>query len=76
MSYCTDCIHYKVCGNEGVDDSAMTYCVDKQKEKITAEWVGEFIGGYKQCSYCRIMKKDWTPFCPECGAKMEVRNKE
>lgn len=30
MSYCKDCIHYKVCGNEGVDDSAMTFCVDKQ----------------------------------------------
>ena len=30
MSYCTDCIHYKVCGNEGVDDSAMTFCADKQ----------------------------------------------
>ena len=32
MSYCTDCIHYKVCGNEGVDDSAMTFCVDKQTD--------------------------------------------
>lgn len=30
MSYCTDCIHYKVCGNEGVDDSAMTFCADKK----------------------------------------------
>lgn len=32
MSYCKDCIHYKVCGNEGVDDSAMTFCADKQKD--------------------------------------------
>lgn len=30
--YCTECIHYKVCGNEGVDDSAMTFCVDKQTD--------------------------------------------
>ena len=30
MSYCSNCIHYKVCGNEGVDDSAMTFCADKQ----------------------------------------------
>lgn len=30
--YCTDCIHYKVCGNEGVDDSAMTFCADKQTD--------------------------------------------
>lgn len=30
MTYCTNCIHYKVCGNEGVDDSAMTFCADKQ----------------------------------------------
>lgn len=31
-SYCTDCIHYKVCGNEGVDDVAMTFCADKQTD--------------------------------------------
>ena len=30
MTYCSDCIHYKVCGNEGVGDSAMTFCADKQ----------------------------------------------
>ena len=29
MTYCSNCIHYKVCGNEGVDDSAMTFCADK-----------------------------------------------
>ncbi len=33
MSYCIDCIHYKVCGNEGIDDSAMTFCADKQTDK-------------------------------------------
>ena len=31
-SYCSNCIHYKVCGNEGVDDSAMTFCADKQTD--------------------------------------------
>jgi len=33
MSYCTDCIHYKVCGNEGVDDFAMIFCADKDNWK-------------------------------------------
>ena len=32
MTYCSNCIHYKVCGNEGVDDSAMTFCADKQTD--------------------------------------------
>lgn len=31
-SYCSNCIHYKVCGNEGVDDTAMTFCADKQTD--------------------------------------------
>lgn len=45
MTYCTDCIHYKVCGNEGVDDIAMTFCADKQTDgdlisrKDTIEWL-------------------------------------
>ena len=32
LTYCSDCIHYKVCGNEGVDDIAMTFCSDKQTD--------------------------------------------
>lgn len=31
-TYCSNCIHYKVCGNEGVDDVAMTFCADKQTD--------------------------------------------
>lgn len=29
MSYCDDCLHRVVCGNEGVGDEAMTYCCEK-----------------------------------------------
>ena len=29
MSYCDTCIHHDVCGVEGVDDEAMTYCADR-----------------------------------------------
>lgn len=31
-SYCSNCIHHNVCGNEGVDDVAMTFCADKQTD--------------------------------------------
>lgn len=34
MTYCSDCIHHKVCGNEGVDDVSMTFCADKQPRWI------------------------------------------
>ena len=45
MTYCSDCIHYKVCGNEGVDDVSMTFCADKQprwipvNERLPKEYV-------------------------------------
>lgn len=29
MSYCDTCIHHDVCGMEGVDDEATTYCADR-----------------------------------------------
>lgn len=32
VTYCSNCIHYRVCGNEGVDDVAMTFCDDKQTD--------------------------------------------
>lgn len=52
MSYCTDCIHYKVCGNEGVDDSAMTFCADKQTngDLISRQAVKDLIRGLTKWS--------------------------
>ena len=32
MSYCKNCIHHNICGNEGVDDVSMTFCADKQTD--------------------------------------------
>lgn len=29
MSYCDDCLHKEVCGEEGVGDESMTFCRDK-----------------------------------------------
>lgn len=44
------------------------------EERPKAEWCGEYLGGYKKCSNCGARKKDWTRFCPECGARMEGEN--
>ena len=32
MSYCKNCIHHNICGNEGVDDVSLTFCADKQTD--------------------------------------------
>lgn len=41
MSYCTDCIHYNVCGNEGFDDVAMTFCADKHTNGVSQSVVDQ-----------------------------------
>lgn len=41
MSYCTDCIHYNVCGNEGFDDVAMTFCADKRTDGVSQSVVDQ-----------------------------------
>ena len=76
MSYCSNCIHYKVCGNEGVDDSAMTFCADKQTEK-TAELriVGKTTLHY-ECSKCGGAGDKWDNYCKHCGARMKKESEE
>ena len=54
-SYCTDCIHYKVCGNEGVDDFAMTFCADKQTSG-DLEALTEFLNDIEEV----VQKHGWT----------------
>ena len=85
MSYCDDCLHKEVCGLEGVNEEALTYCADKMLKK-TGHWIditnkfGTVIA--VRCSNCKNSPKHAikSDYCPNCGARMleqqesEVRN--
>ena len=40
--------------------------------KSTAKWIICNDGYYPYCSECHYEPKEITPFCPNCGAKMEL----
>lgn len=50
MTYCSDCIHYEVCGNEGYDDEAMTYCADKMTKEENL-WINNLWITYQAVGY-------------------------
>jgi len=54
MSYCDDCLHKEVCGEEGVGDESMTFCRDKViscEDAISRQAVIDGINSYFHDEY-------------------------
>ena len=84
-TYCTKCIKTDVCGMEGVDDPATTYCAYKVEGLPVGEWLVTK-AGYFKCSHCgyepnftigeKMYPLPATVYCPKCGTKMPSEEKK
>lgn len=43
------------------------------KDKLNPHWIICSDGYYPYCSECHYEPKKITPFCPNCGVKMELK---
>jgi hypothetical protein len=81
LSYCKDCDSYNGvrCRACGFDD-AMMYIEDAPEADVVevkhGEWLQDFDGDY-YCSVCGVYpKKDVGNYCPNCGAKMDLKERK
>lgn len=92
MTLCEKCIHGDICviqcGYDEGDERALTYCSEfKSKDDVTevrhGEWKICSDGYYPYCSRCEYepelstrYSNNLTPYCPNCGAKMDGERTE
>ena len=50
---------------------AYEHLLDKERTK-QGQWIDQI--ALKKCSLCRVHQIEISPYCPNCGAKMEVND--
>ena len=71
------------CADIGNDECDITYMLKNipSADRPTGEWVEQESNGIEKiylCSYCKNYEAwgetEKTPYCPQCGARMEVEH--